>query len=113
MPRLPVSSTAAHSLWRALAALAPDERRVYLLAFLTLANRVAVADKLPLGDADSIPQAIEKAVSLASRGLDHLVAAHGVSPTDVLRRTTLERLFRVGFTLAPRDAAGPEADAPE
>lgn len=102
MPRLPVSSTAAHSLWRALAALAPDERRAYLLAFLTLANRVAVADKLPLGDADSIAQAIEKAVSFASAGLDHLVAAHGVSPTEALRRTTLERLFRVGFTLAQR-----------
>ena len=105
MPRLPVSSSATRSLWRALAALAPDERRTYLHAFLTLANKVAVADKLPLGDADSIPQAIEKAASLASRGLDHLTAAHGVSPAEALRRATLDRLFRIGFTLAQRDSA--------
>jgi hypothetical protein len=113
MPRLPVSATAAHSLWRALAALAPAERRAWLLAFLTLANRIAVADKLPLGDADSIPQAIEKGVSLASRGLDHLVAAHGASEAEVLRRTTLERLFRVGFTLAQRDGAAAGVASPK
>jgi hypothetical protein len=103
MPRLPVSASAAQSLFRALAALAPDERRAYGYAFLTLANRVAVADKLPLGDAESVPLAIEKAATFTSRGIDHLTAARGVSPVDALRRSTLERLFRIGFTLAQRD----------
>jgi hypothetical protein len=103
MPRLPVSASAAESLYRALAALSDDERRPYLFAFLTLANRIAVADKLPLGDAESIPQAVAKAASLASRGLDHLVKARGVSGAEALRRTTLERLFRIGFTLARRE----------
>lgn len=101
MPRLPISSASSHSLLRALAALAEEERRPFLLALLTLANRIAVADKLPLGDADSIPIALEKAAATASRGLDHLAAVHGVAATDVLRRTSLERLFRVGFTLDP------------
>jgi hypothetical protein len=108
IPRLPVSSTAAQSLFRTLAALGADERKAYLYAFLTLANRVAVADKLPLGDADSIPKAVDKAASLTSRGIDHLVAARGVSPTDALRRSTLERLFRIGFTLAQRESVRPE-----
>ena len=51
------------------------------------------------------------AAATASRGLDHLVAVHGVAATDVLRRTSLERLFRVGFTLDPgavRPAPAPD-----
>jgi hypothetical protein len=99
MPKLPVSSAAAHALYRALAALGDAERRAYLLAFLSLANRVAVADRLPLGDAESIPVAVEKAAAFASRGLEHIAAERGLAPTDVLRRTSLERLFRVGFSL--------------
>jgi hypothetical protein len=104
MPRLPISAASAHSLLRALAALGEAERRPYLFALLALANRVAVADRLPLGDAESIPLALEKVASLASRGLDHLAAAHGASASDVLRRASLERLFRVGFTLARAEA---------
>lgn len=104
MPRLPVASNAAHSLFRALAALAPDERPAHLYTFLMLANRVAVAEKLPLGDAESIPVSIEKAAALASRGLDHLVAVRGVAAPDALRRTTLERLFRIGLTLQQRES---------
>jgi hypothetical protein len=99
MPRLPVSASAVHSLWRALAALGEEERRPYVFALLALANRVAVADRLPLGDAESVPRALEKVAALASRGLDRLAAAHGLAPVDVLRRAPLERLFRVGFTL--------------
>jgi Family of unknown function (DUF6178) len=102
MPRLPVADAASHSIFRALAALAPDERRPYLFGFLSLANRVAVADRLPLGDAETIPAALEKAAALVSRGLDHLVAVHDRAPTEVLRRAGLERLFRVGFSLARR-----------
>ncbi len=60
---------------------------------------MAVADKLPLGDAESIPKAIEKAAQVASRGLDALAARFDVEPVDVLRRAPLARLFRVGVHL--------------
>jgi len=100
MPRLPVSSASTQALYRALAGLGDAERRPQLLAFLALANRVAVADRLPLGDADSIPVAVEKAAELVSRGLEHVAAVRGMAVTDVLRRSTLLRLFRVGFTLS-------------
>jgi hypothetical protein len=115
MPRLPLSPSAAHSLLRALAALGEDERRPHLLAVLALANRVAVADQLPLGDAETIPQALEKAAALASRGLDHLAEVHALDPAEVLRRAGVERLFRVGFSLeraAGRTRGGPNEERP-
>jgi hypothetical protein len=112
MPRLPVSRASAHSLLRALAALDEEERRAALYAVLSLANRVAVADRLPLGDAETIPLALEKVASLASRGLDHLAAAHALDPAQVLRRATLEHLFRVGWSLARRAAAQPRSESP-
>lgn len=117
MPRLPVSSASRHSLLRALAALGEEQRRPLLLALLRLANRIAVARKLSLGDADSIPLALDEAIATVSRGLDHLTAVHGAAPREVLERASLERLFRVGFTLEPKplqpleDAAGdPDAE---
>jgi hypothetical protein len=99
MPSLPLSGDADGLLFRAMAGLVEDERRPVLLAFLALANRVAVADSLPLGDAESLPSAIAKAARIASRGLAHLSAANRVEPADVLRRATLERLFNVGANL--------------
>jgi hypothetical protein len=100
MPRLPVSAASAQALYRALAGLGDEERQPHLLAFLALANRVAVADRLPLGDAESIPIAVEKAAEFVSRGLEHVAAERGLAEPEVLRRTTLERLFRVGFSLS-------------
>lgn len=102
MPRVPVSSASTHALFRALAAFGAEERRPYLLGFLSLANRIAVADRLPLGDAETIPVTVEKAAELVSRGLEHLAAEGQLAVTEVLRRTTLLRLFRVGFTLSRR-----------
>jgi len=104
MPRLPLSASAAHSLFRALAALGEDERRPQLLAVLALANRIAVADQLPLGDVETIPLALEKAARLASRGLDHLTVLHGLDPAAALRRSGVEHLFRVGFSLERAEA---------
>jgi hypothetical protein len=111
LPRLPLSAGAQHSLFRALAALGDDERRPQLLALLALANRVAVADRLPLGDVETIPAALEKAARLASRGLDHLRERHGAGEADVLRRAGIERLFRVGFSL--ERAAAPAPASPD
>jgi hypothetical protein len=54
---------------------------------------------MPLGDAETLPRATEKAARLASLGLAHLARENGVEPAEVLRRTTLERLFMVGANL--------------
>ena len=92
--RCPSRATRSSSLFRALAALPEAERRPLLYAFLALANRVAVADELPLGDAETLPRATEKAARLASLGLAYVASERGVEPAEVLRRTPLERLFR-------------------
>jgi hypothetical protein len=99
MPELPVVADAELSLFRAAAELDDEARRRFLYAFLALANQVAVADRLPLGDAESIPKAIEKAAEIASRGLDHLAVRHRCTASSVLRRVPLARLFRIGVHL--------------
>jgi hypothetical protein len=105
MPELPALSDATLSVFRAAATLDDDARRRFAYAFLALANHVAVADRLPLGDADSIPKAVDKAARVASRGLDHLAARHATSASDVLRRVPLVRLFRVGAHLDRAETA--------
>jgi hypothetical protein len=99
MPALPVARDADQLLFRALAALPEAERRPLLYAFLALANRIAVADALPLGDAETLPRATEKAARLASLGLAYVASERGVEPAEVLRRSRLERLFTVGANL--------------
>jgi hypothetical protein len=99
MPTLPVAANADHSIFRAMAELPDQERRAQLYAFLALANRIAVAERMPLGDAETIPQAIERAAEVASRGLDYLSQENTVEPLEVLHRVTCERLFRVGHNL--------------
>jgi hypothetical protein len=105
MPELPAAPDASLSLFRAAGELGDEARRRFFYAFLALANQVAVADALPLGDAESIPKAIDKAARVASRGLDHLAERHGVAPLEVLGRTPLPRLFRIGFHLDRAEAA--------
>lgn len=111
LARLPVEADARHPLFRAVATLSEDERRGFFYAFLSLANKVAVADRLPLGDAESIPAAMEKAAAVASRGLEYIASANRLDPTDVLRRAPLDRLFRVGANLEreTREAGDPAA----
>ena len=111
MPNLPVARDQELALFRALAQLSDAERRPFAFAFMALANRVAMADGLPLGDAESLPLALEKAARTASRGLEHLAQANGVELADVLRRATLERLFRVGHQLEPRTQPPPARTA--
>jgi hypothetical protein len=110
MPSLPVGSDAEHLLFRALAALDAEERRPLLFAFLALANRVAVADELPLGE--SLPAAIEKAARVASVGLAHLARENGIDPALLLGRVTLERLFVVGANLAGTPVRGRSDEEP-
>jgi len=100
IPSLPDLAQGEHALFRAYAGLPVPERRPHLLAFLALANRVAVADELPLGDATTLPASLEKTAALASQGLLHLARAHGLEGPALVRRVPLEHLFRVGFQLS-------------
>jgi hypothetical protein len=99
VPELPAASDARHAVFRAAAELSPDERRSFLYAFVALANKVAVADRMTLADAESTPAAIEKAANVASAGLLYLAEHHTLSLVEVLRRAPLDRLFRVGTCL--------------
>jgi hypothetical protein len=105
MPELPVAAESRHSLFRAAGELEADERRAFFYAFVAIANKVAVADALDLGDSETLQLAIDKAASTTSRGLEYLAVENGLQLPDVLRRVTLERLFRVGTSL---DEAQPE-----
>ena len=102
MPELPATVTQAHSVFQAAAALDEEERRGFFYAFVATANRVAVADRMPLGNAETLPDAIEAAAAVVSQGLDHLATRNGLSLTETLRRVSIERLFRVGANLGGR-----------
>lgn len=104
MPRLPGAAGSRERIFAAIARLEEDERRAAFYAFVALANKIAVAGRMPLGDADSIPHALAKAARLASEGLAHVARENGLDDVEVLRRASLERLFRVGANLAPESA---------
>lgn len=99
MPDLPAEPESPYLLFRAAARLGDEERSGLFYAFVSLVNKVAVADRLPLADAASIPEATRKAAGTTSRGLEHVSTQNSLDPTDVLRRVTLERLFRTGANL--------------
>ena len=103
---LPGMASDERALFRATRALAAEERSAVFFALVALSNRVAVADRMELGDPESLPNAIEKATRFASDGLLHVAAESGLTLEETLRRVTLERLFRVGTNL-DRDAALP------
>jgi hypothetical protein len=111
MPGLPEGRDAKHLVFRAMAALSPDERRGAFFAFVAVANAVAVADGMDLADAETTPAAIEKAAVWISRGIAHVAEANGLDPTEVLRGVPLQRLFRVGANLDPEAAGPPRRDA--
>lgn len=106
IPELPVRSDSRHLVFRTVAELGERERQGFFYAFVGLANKVAVANRMPLSDAETTPKAIENAAATTSRGLEFLAAENRVSAKEVLQRASLERLYRVGVTLslAERDA---------
>jgi Family of unknown function (DUF6178) len=99
LPQLPDTGGAGERIFRAIAQLDESERRAIFYAFVALANRIAVADRMPLGDAESTPAAIAKAARFASDGLAFLANEHGLGDVEVLRRASIEHLFRVGANL--------------
>jgi len=88
----------------AIAKLGEEERRACFYALIGVANKVAVADGMPLSDATSTPRAIDKAAEFISAGLVHVAGENGLDDTEVLRRVSLERLFSVGANLDPERA---------
>jgi hypothetical protein len=107
---LPVAADSRHAVFRAAGQLDADGRAGFFYAFLNLANKVAVADRRDLGDADTLPETIEKAATVASRGLEHVASENGIELADALRRVPVEQLFRVGVNLDPTGVRPPPSD---
>ncbi len=101
---LPAAAGRDHRVFVAIAKLAEEERRACFHALVAVANKVAVADGMPLSDASSTPRAIDKAALWISEGLAHVAKENGLDDTEVLRRVSLERLFSVGANLDPERA---------
>lgn len=91
-------------LFAATRELEAKERSALFYALISLSNRVAVADRMSLGDAEALPEAIDKATRYASIGLEFLARENGRPLPDVLRRTPLDHLFRVGVNVEPEGA---------
>jgi len=104
---LPGIRSDERALFRAIRELSAEDRSAILYALIALANRVAVADRMELGDPESLPRAIDKATRFASLGLEHVASENGIALSEALRRAPIERLFRVGTNL-DREAALPE-----
>jgi len=104
IPSLPAAAGRAHRVFDAIAKLSEDERRACFYAFVAVANKIAIADSLPLSDATSIPRAIDKAAHWISEGLAHVARENGLDDVEVLRRVGLEWLFSVGANLDPERA---------
>ncbi len=88
-----------HALFRATRELGAEERSTVLYALIALANRIAVADRMELGDPESLPVALDKAARFASAGLVYVARENEASLEGTLRRASIERLFRVGTNL--------------
>jgi hypothetical protein len=107
LPHLPESAGGANLVFRAIAQLDVEERSAAFYAFVAVANAVAVADRMPLSDSETTPRAIAKAARWIDRGLTQIAEAHSLEHTAVLRRVSLEHLFRVGANLDPVAARPP------
>ncbi|MDH3213532.1 MAG: DUF6178 family protein [Myxococcales bacterium] len=104
IPRLPAASESDPLVFRTIAQLDDIERRASFYAFIATANKVAVADRMPLSDAESTPRAIEKTAHWISKGLAFVASENGIEPVEVLRSVPLQQLFRVGANLDPQRA---------
>jgi len=98
---LPAAADSRHALFRAVGRLDTEARSRFFYTFMSLANKIAVADKRDLGDAETLPATIEKAARVASLGLEHVASVNALDLTDALQRLPLEQLFRIGVNLAP------------
>ena len=78
----------------------PAPRAADLMGYiLAVVNTLAVADELPLSDAETIPRSLDKAVRGIEAGLREAVRVQGRPPGEVLDATRPLDLFRIGATL--------------
>lgn len=101
MPGLPAAHDSRHLVFRALADLENSERRGFFYSFVGVANAVAVAENMPLGDSETLPRALERAATVTSAAIEFLAERNGLPAVEILRRVDLKRLFRVGINLSP------------
>jgi hypothetical protein len=87
-------------LGRALAALPPHRIHSVMTAILAVANALAVADRLPLAEPDSIERSLAKARRGIELGLAELSRSQNRPADVVLDATPALDLFRMGATLA-------------
>jgi len=93
----------------ALSQLPADRASDILGYILGVANAIAVADGMRLSDSESVPRALERAVTGIDAGLRLLVHARSQEPEVVLEGTRPVDLFRLGFT---HGAVGPAETDP-
>jgi len=98
---LPTLRDARHALFRAVADLDEEERQSFFYAFIGVANKLAVADRMALAEPETLPKALEKAAGVISLGLEYVASERELPLAEVLRRASLSRLFRVGASLDP------------
>ncbi len=103
-PKISEEDSAKYPILSTAAKLGEEERLGFFYAFLGLANRISIADHLPLSEADTIPKALNKAAQISSQGIEWLAEQRGAALVDLLRETSLEHLFRIGVSLE-RDAS--------
>ncbi len=104
-PPLPEARPDAPEIFKVAAELSDEDRRAFLFSLLALANGVAVADRLPLGDPESVPGAMEKGANTASRGMVEIARRRNCPPREVLATTPLPFLFLVGHALDRSESA--------
>ena len=80
------------ALFRAIRELAPHERGGVFHALISLSNRIAVADRMELGDPESLPRALDKATRYASDGLDSQPLTFGSADSGVRAHRMSTRL---------------------
>ncbi len=102
---LPAAQDSRHLVFRTIAELQDSERQASFYAFIAISNKIAVADRMPLGEPETLPAALERAAEFTSRGLEFLAQENQIGAADVLRKVSLERLFRVGASLSDRPKA--------
>ncbi len=110
LPELPATISESYSVFRAAAELSEEERRGFFYSFVAISNKVAVADRMALGDAETLPEAIRTTAEVVSQGLEHIATQNGIGLSETLQRVSLERLFRVGASLGGRKPP-PEPEA--
>ena len=86
---------------RALAELPGERAGDVLGAILAVGNAIAVADRLPLAEPESIEEALRKSARGIDRGLEALAKRRRESPSRILDQTEPLDLFRIGATLDP------------